>query len=96
MEPLELASTYLFEGGFGIEIVNFAADFNSLVRLSQSKETTDEALQDQVERMKNISNRHFKDYHMPIDKKIMENIPTHQYFIMEQVFKKSINYLQIL
>ena len=74
LEPLELAVTYLFEGSLGIEIINFAGNFNSLVELSKQKETEQEVIDSQLERLKRITTNHFKDYHQPIDKKIMSSI----------------------
>ena len=69
LEPLELSLTYLFEAGLGIEIVNYSLGFRRLLEASKQKNGK-EQIRDLVDRYKNREEKHFKDYHMPIDKEV--------------------------
>ncbi len=71
LSPLNRTTRYLFEGGLGIEILNYSLKFNNLIKLSADKETEAEKIQAEVERLKKGIKGYFKDYHQPIDKKIM-------------------------
>lgn len=69
-EPFEIASAYLIEAGFGVEILRFARSFNSLVAASNNGETGDEQIEALVEKMKSRTSSHFRNYQMEVDKRI--------------------------
>ncbi|MBU2557254.1 MAG: S46 family peptidase [Bacteroidetes bacterium] len=70
LEKYSLAADYMREGGFGIELLSFAARFNKLSEVT--KETTDEQLESMVKSAQLASESFFKDYHLPIDKEVAE------------------------
>ncbi|MBU1370324.1 MAG: S46 family peptidase [Bacteroidetes bacterium] len=70
LEKYSLAADYMREGGFGIELLSFAARFNKLSEVT--KETTDEQLESMVKSAQSASESFFKDYHLPIDKEVAE------------------------
>jgi len=74
IRPLELSSVYIMEGGLGIEIVDFASDFSNLVNMSKMKDISKVALMEQVNRLKEITEKHFNNYHQPIDEKVFINL----------------------
>lgn len=65
-ENLSLASEYIFEAVFGVEIIGFVSKFKSLDKLE------DEALEKQIAKLKNAIKPFFKDYDLATDKRIME------------------------
>ncbi|MDA3942806.1 MAG: S46 family peptidase [Bacteroidetes bacterium] len=70
LEKYSLAADYMREGGFGIELLSFAARFNKLSEVT--KETTDEQLESMLKSAQLASESFFKDYHLPIDKEVAE------------------------
>lgn len=72
--PLKLSRTYMSEAGFGIEMVRFASQFSDLVRMSKDKKKPDEELQKRLLALKNSADGFFKNYHQPIDNKIMAEL----------------------
>ncbi|MFO7978049.1 MAG: S46 family peptidase [Bacteroidales bacterium] len=70
--PYRFATTLYNEAGRGIEVVRYAQSFKSLVDASKDPETTDEALEKELEKLKNAAQAYFKDYHAPIDQKVLE------------------------
>ncbi|MBI9033159.1 MAG: S46 family peptidase [Bacteroidales bacterium] len=74
LSPLNRTTRYLFEGGMGIEILNYSLRFNKLIQLSADKETSDSLLNSEIEKLKRDAVGYFKDYHQPIDKKIMATL----------------------
>ncbi|MBE0663217.1 MAG: S46 family peptidase [Bacteroidales bacterium] len=69
--PLNLSRTYMSEAGLGIEMLRFAGQFADLVRMSKDKKKPDEEKQKRLLALKNAADGFFKNYHEPIDKKIM-------------------------
>jgi len=94
--PLNLASTYFFEAGLGVEIVKYAYSFNRLVTLSKDKTTKAGDLDKAVEQLKGAAAGYFKNYHAPLDQKVFaellsmyhKNLPTLQPSIFGMVDKK--------
>ena len=69
LAPLSLARDYAIEAGFrGAETVGFATKFKALSRLT--KKDTDQ-LADAVKALQNQSDKFFKNYNMPTDKKLL-------------------------
>ena len=69
LAPLSLARDYALEAGFrGSETVGLAAKFKGLSRLT--KKDADK-LKDAVEALKKQSDKFFKNYNMPTDKKLL-------------------------
>ncbi len=71
LEPLSLAFDYLREAGLGIELVNFARYFSHLTELSQANGLNEEAISEEITKLKNKTDGFFKDYYSPIDKEVM-------------------------
>lgn len=69
IEPLSLARTYLNEALFGIEILRYTFRFQKLVSISNNEEINDAAITREANILSNRTTNHFKDYHLPIDKK---------------------------
>ncbi|MEA3495341.1 MAG: S46 family peptidase [Bacteroidota bacterium] len=68
LTPLKNWTTYFFESVWGIEIVRFAANFRGLSNLD--KNSTDELVNTEIERLRKTASRFYKDYNSSIDKKI--------------------------
>ncbi|OQX73585.1 MAG: serine protease [Bacteroidetes bacterium 4484_276] len=62
--------SYLIEAGLGIEIVRAARQLTALVQLSQKEGVTDEEIQKEIDGTINGGEKFYKDYYMPIDKKV--------------------------
>ena len=67
-EKYRMATTYLTEAGFNIELLNFASVFDDLTQVT--KETPIEEVDVIITTLKEISEGFFKDYYMPIDKEV--------------------------
>ncbi len=74
LAPLELARTYVFECGLGIELVNFAGSFRRLVEESATQGILDADIERLKTRYQSIANNHFKNYHRPIDRKVFRQL----------------------
>lgn len=70
LEPYSRARAFLLETLYGIEISRFARNFKKLVNLSNADEPDEEAIEKQIEKIRNAAKGHFKNYHAPIDKEI--------------------------
>ena len=67
-EKYRMATTYLTEAGFNIELLNFASVFDDLTQVT--KETPIEEIDVIITTLREISEGFFKDYYMPIDKEV--------------------------
>ena len=67
-EKYRMATTYLTEAGFNIELLNFASVFDDLTQVT--KETPIEEIDVIITTLKEVSEGFFKDYYMPIDKEV--------------------------
>nr|MBC8489603.1 S46 family peptidase [Bacteroidota bacterium] len=70
LAPLNYNIAYLFEAGFGVEIIRYARSFDRLVQLSEDKETGQEEIDELVEKLKNSAESYFKNYQLFIDKEV--------------------------
>ena len=74
LAPLELAGDYLMEAGFGVEIIRFADRFKNLVKKSKNKPVNTDEINTLVEQYQSSAKRYFKNYYLPIDKEVLENL----------------------
>ncbi|RYE11690.1 MAG: serine protease, partial [Sphingobacteriales bacterium] len=73
LEGISLAREYINEAAFAIELVRFANSFQALTDLYKGPEAPKkEDVDNIVNRLKSASERHFKDYNKPTDKKVFE------------------------
>jgi len=73
LAPYNLASVYSREAGNAPEILGFAARFRNLVRLSE-KESDEEIIQNEIDRLKRSAISFYKDYNQPTDQKIFNEL----------------------
>lgn len=66
--PLQLASTYVREAGYGIEIVRFASRFTSLLKKDSKNDSKAHAKR--LKSLKSSTEKFFKDYYQPIDEEV--------------------------
>lgn len=66
--PLQLASTYVREAGYGIEIVRFASRFASLLKKDSKNDSKAHAKR--LKSLKSSTEKFFKDYYQPIDEEV--------------------------
>lgn len=93
-----LARIYLNEAiSRGSEILMFARRFSKLNEMLQDKDTDEEALNEEIGKLRSSARRFFKNYHMPLDRELLgtmlttyyENVPAHQQpAIMAGISKK--------
>jgi hypothetical protein len=69
--PIDLSSIFIGEAGLGIEIVRFASGFRELARISHNKQTKPKDLINVTESLKRNARDFYKNYHQPIDQKVM-------------------------
>ena len=67
-EKYRMATTYLTEAGFAIELFNFSSVFDPLTEVD--KDTPKEELDALIEELKATAAGFYKDYYMPIDKEV--------------------------
>ena len=67
-EKYRMATTYLTEAGFSIELFNFVSVFDPLTDVD--KNTPKEELDELIEELKTTAAGFYKDYYMPIDKEV--------------------------
>ena len=67
-EKYRMATTYLTEAGFNIELFNFASVFEPLTGVD--KNTPKEEIDEIINELKSTSKGFYKDYYMPIDKEV--------------------------
>ncbi len=65
---------YLLEAGFGIEIVKAARQLEPLVDVSQNKNASGQDVMKAVAEAENKCNKFYKDYYLPIDRKVFEKM----------------------
>ncbi len=70
LEPFQKSYDYLYEAGFGIEMITFAYRFENLVKLCESG-NNDEKVTKTVESLKKGTNSFYKDYYRPVDVEVM-------------------------
>ena len=76
------ANQYIYESLLGgSEIISFTTQMNQLYRLLEDDHENKEEIDKIVSRLKSRAERHFKDYHLPTDKKI--TIAMFEYFIKD-------------
>jgi hypothetical protein len=88
--PLNLSRTYMTEAGLGIEMVRFAGQFADLVRMSKDKKKADEEIQKRLNTLKSTADAFFKNYHEPIDKKIMAELLKMYYSELSPVYHPAV------
>ncbi len=81
--PLRYASRLYFEGPRNAEIVKFALNFEKLVELSLDPKTTLAGLQAEIDRLKPIATRFFRDYEPEIDRDVIEFV-TERYLALSE------------
>ena len=64
---------YRREAGLRIELISYVYRFYSLVNLSVDS-ASNEKINEEITRLKNISDSFFKDYYLPIDKKVFSTV----------------------
>lgn len=69
-----LSYLYLIEAALGTEIIRLASAFRSLESVLQSDKPDAERLKLVKESLVERTNSHFKDYHIPTDKKVMARL----------------------
>jgi len=74
ISPLNKLTNYAAEAGLSIEIIRFAGNFRNLLRISQIKTTEQSDLDNAIEKLKNSSKGHFKNYNLDIDKKVFSSL----------------------
>lgn len=70
--PYDLARQYLFEAGLGLDLIEFAGNLNKLSEMD--KETKQETVDSQIERIKTRSETFYKDYNKSTEKKLFKEI----------------------
>ena len=72
LEGISLAREYINEAAFTTELVRFANGFQALLDVYSVPNPKQEDINLVVTRLKSMSERHFKDYNKPTDKKVFE------------------------
>lgn len=67
-EKYRMATTYLTEAGLSIELIDFAANFNNLSKVT--KDTPREDIDMMINKLKEASTIFYKDYYLPIDEEV--------------------------
>lgn len=70
LSSLEQEMVFMSESAFSVEILRYARSFSGLVRLCENKEITDEEIAEGIEKLKKSAASNFKNYHLPLDRKI--------------------------
>ncbi len=68
--PLRESFNYILNAGMGVELVRYSYGFNRLKTMCEKKDTTDEQIEEMVEKLKGSTATFFKDYVKDIDKKV--------------------------
>jgi len=71
LEPYAVAFDYWREAINGVEIIDFASDFEKLVKLSETQIDSAELI-NEITKLQNISSAFYKDYESRIDNKIFK------------------------
>ncbi len=70
LTPANYAFTIFFEGGYSIELIRCALQFNQLYQLITADKIDNEAINTEIERLKGYVEGFFKDYSRDVDKEI--------------------------
>ncbi len=70
LNPANLANTIFFEGGYTIELVRCALQFNQLYQLSVAEQPNEEMISKEIDRLKSYLDGFFKNYSANVDKEI--------------------------
>jgi len=97
-KQFNLSSIYLNEAILrGSEILSFARSYTNLQKLLESKENNETTINEEITKLRSAATGFFKDYYMPLDKKMLgsmlemyyQNIQKNQQpSYLEEVFKK--------
>ncbi|HJN06320.1 MAG TPA: S46 family peptidase [Bacteroidales bacterium] len=71
LTPISVASNYIMEAGMAIEIIKFANSFRKLVALSKANPINEDAIREEITKLKRSTHGFFKDYYKPIDEEVM-------------------------
>ncbi|MCS7075624.1 MAG: S46 family peptidase [Bacteroidia bacterium] len=71
LSKLNLASTYINEAIFGIEILNYATNFIELEEIAKKENSTDQEFEEAKRKIASGVHVHFKDYEPRVDRKVM-------------------------
>ncbi len=74
LKPLNLARTYLNESALAVELLRFALQFDELVKASINKKKNDDDINKVLNKLQTSANDFFKNYHQPIDRKLMGDL----------------------
>lgn len=74
MKEYSLAADYINEAAFGVELINFAKSWNLIIERSKMDTVTSVALTKNAEKLLENSRAFFKNYCMPVDKKIFREL----------------------
>jgi hypothetical protein len=67
LKPASFAATVFFEGGYSIEMIRCALQFNQLYLMSTQEQINDEQIQTEIVRIKSFLEGFYKDYSVLID-----------------------------
>jgi len=84
--PLRYASRLYFEGPRNAEIVRFALNFEKLVSMVSDRGTPASDLQSEIDRLKPIATRFFRDYEPEIDRHVVEFVTERYLALSEPAF----------
>lgn len=82
LTPYSIASDYINEGAYGIELLAYARNYVALADSAANKTTSKEWIKKECDRLIDVSKGFYKDYHAPLDEKIAAEL-------LEAYFKKT-------
>lgn len=74
LTPYSIASDYINEGAYGIELLAYARNYLALADSAVNKTANREWVEKECERLINISKGFYKDYHPPLDETIASEL----------------------
>jgi hypothetical protein len=84
LAPAQFASTIFFEGGYAIELIRCAFQFEKLYQLSVAEKTDQKLIQEEIERLKGYLDGFFKDYSPVVDREIASYLLPFYYRVDEK------------
>ncbi len=87
-KKLAIAEDYIYEGFFGIEAAEFAANFRTLALIT--KDSSDVYVNQTIKKLQDISNNFFKDYNLLTDKKLCIGLLTQYYEDIDKQYQPEI------
>lgn len=84
LKPANFANTIFFEGGYSIELIRCALQFNQLYQLSIADQINQELIQKEVDRLRNYLEGFYKDYSVNVDREIASLILPFYYRVDKQ------------